>query len=850
MAPKGKLIMPSLGGGLTSKAKSGGGGTATHTDKIPLNTYTTTQKVTVYGTPDEPPAVALPTSQTGILVPYIIGRQRVSSPNVIWYGNLQPRWKERKETFTESITEYVNPGFGEIGYNQTTITETTVITKYIDGYNLDMQMGICLGPDVHLREIFLENVSIWSGNAGPAKTQINFSGNNFLRKDLFFYGGSFTQEPDDHLESVIDTGVPGYVGLAYVVVRDIDATGSFPTLAFEVERFPNPLGLTDDQNRMGDDINLATAVYDVINNAWGAGGVSSLKIDLDSFTEAALTLRSEGNACSIYTQNPGQTLGTLRVLEEQADGTIFSDPSTDTIKFRLFRKNFYVVEDLPLFDESNVISVREFSKPAWESVVTKMQATYTSRKGNYSQASITALNPVANSGDLVENVASGSYPCSMTSDNTSKLVSRDLSYVGQPLPSMSIVANRKASELLPGDAIRFSWNEWGIENYMFGVTSRRVTEDKDNQVILSLKPLVDSISTVVFAPDEDSLFDSPNPQPNTPDQAEVFSAPYWISARSGYGPAFNAEITRAKPMFFVDRFNSYQTVYDVYVDNFPDQGQVLLEENKNYCTWGLLANPITLAEGFSTGIIPTVDIASVTDDRGMVDVGNSGVRQGRIFVFIDDEIMSFEASDFLGSNTWRLTNVHRGLLDTAPQVHAAGARVLILNGDWTQVSTYLFQQPSGYTPTFRFVPKSLKGTGDVSTGLTYNDWEPDDRLDRPLRPHDTKINGSRSTSATNLTRGATANITWKARSRSRLQTVALQLDAADTVESDQVHRVFIRDSADVVWDCGVTSGGSDDNAKTITVPAGAAAGAGELWVQTETALNVSLFHEELLVNLI
>ena len=69
MAPKGKLIMPSLGGGLTSKAKSGGGGTATHTDKIPLNTYTTTQKVTVYGTPDEPPAVALPTSQTGILVP-------------------------------------------------------------------------------------------------------------------------------------------------------------------------------------------------------------------------------------------------------------------------------------------------------------------------------------------------------------------------------------------------------------------------------------------------------------------------------------------------------------------------------------------------------------------------------------------------------------------------------------------------------------------------------------------------------------------------------------------------------------------------------------------------------------
>jgi hypothetical protein len=842
-------------GGRGGGGGSAGGGYRSTESGPPPKIINTREVVTVAGTPAEPPSVNLPTSQTGIMVPYIIGRQRIFSPNTIWYGNLQPRLETTREVQsveTEEIRTY------DFGVTREFITvETIVETTSIVGYTIDMQMGLCLGPDVRCRGVYLRNVPIWSGNVGPARTVIDLPeggaaiGNtNYLYGDIVFAGGEFNQPADTYIDD-FQSDLPGYVGIAYAVMFGVECTTGFGEVGFELDRFPNPLGLDADVNRQGHDINVATAMYDFITNEWGGVGMNAGKLDTSSFEAAAIQLASEGNFCSLFIQQETTSAQVLNILKDQARAIIFTNPATGLITCRLIRVDNYDIETLPIFDESNVTSVRQMAKGTWNGAISQMRGLYTKRDGNYSQAPVIAQNlAVLSSGSRAKKTNTKEYPAAYTSAVARKLLARDLAGLGAPLLSLEIQTNRDGAQLLPGDGIRLSWGKYALDKYPWIVTKRKDTPTDSNSVVLQCEQLLTPIDSIVFSGDDDSLFNPVDPRAYAPLDVEVFTAPYWIMKKAGFNNSPIYDITTCYPVILAKQYNSQQSSFDAYISNTPN-GDARAFFGSTYATKGNLVAAMGQFDAITTGIIATVLIKNVVQAQALINVGNSGVKNGRVFAKIGNELLSFESVTSIGAGIYQLNNVHRALIDTAPEAHSIDDEVWVFTNNYNFVSKTRHLIPSDYTPNWEFVGNSIRFAGDRADALFFSGWVPSDRPNNPNRPHNTKIDAAaRSATETVINVGTDYDISWASRSRANIVSIPLQLDAAEAPEQTtdgafQKHRIMIRDSLSVEWDCGVTTGSGDENGLTITAPAGMANGSGLLWVQAETSFGVSTFHDYL-----
>lgn len=143
------------------------------------------------------------TSQYGVNIPVAVGKQRISG-NIIWAND---------KTSYEMKQSSGGKGGGAS-------TETVTI-----GYKVSMAIAICKGPILGISRVWANGDLIID-----ARTTANpLIGTLYL--------GSNTQNPDPTMESHLGAGnVPGYRGLAYIVLSDFDlgTTGVIPQFSFEV----------------------------------------------------------------------------------------------------------------------------------------------------------------------------------------------------------------------------------------------------------------------------------------------------------------------------------------------------------------------------------------------------------------------------------------------------------------------------------------------------------------------------------------------------------------------------------------------------------------------------------------
>lgn len=845
--------MPLVGG-----TSSGGGGSGYQGGvSTPgfVNITATKKTVTVQGTPDPPPAISLPTAQSGIMVPYIIGTQRIMQPNVIWYGNLRPRLATRKEVIGVEQEEIrtINAFTTE---REIITTETVQETTYVAGYICDMQLGLNLGPGVKMRKLYHNDTLVWTGDIGPAPTTFETPNRNpFLTGELMFFGGNFDQLPSGYLAALIPTGVPAYVGTAFLLAKSVEVTGGFSQLSPEVERFPNPLLLDAGVNRLNEDINIATAIVDFLTSDWGGVGLEITDFNQASFVTAAIRLAEEGNFCSLYIQQETSGKSVVETLQSQARGFVYEDPATGLLNFRLVREEDVDLDDLELFDESCITSARALSKSGWDGIPNQLRATFTDRGGNYSQGIAIAQNlAVLSSAGRRRTSASVSYPACYSKSLAQKLVSRDLALLSVPRLSLELQCNRKAANKLPGDVIKLSWKEGRLTEVPFVVQKRKEHPKNSNQVTLVCDQLQLQKSNVLFTPPEDSLFNPVDTSPHTPLAVTFKDAPYWLMYKAGYrnSPAFN--LLEVYPMLFVEAYSTSQVGYDIWINNIPGLGQGQVRTSAPYATIGQLVAGISQYQDIADGVITSVDISSVNNPLHLYSIGLTGVRTGRLLAFINDEIFSFESVTNLGAGVWRLNNLHRALIDTAPMAHSLGDDVFIIGNLYTWISNSKHKPASDYTPQWSLVSRSVQQVGDLDDALTSTAWTPNERPGLPNRPHNAVIQGNaRSATPLGLVRGNSYDVTWASRSRKNTSTIPLQLDPAEELEIVngivQKHRVMIRDNASVEWSCGVTTGSGDDNELNVTIPAGASTGIGVLWVQAETSYGVSQYHDYIPITL-
>ena len=104
-----------------------------------------------------------PQANDGMPVALVLGRVKFKAPNTLWFGDFR----------SSAIEEKVKTGL---------FTSKTVIKGY--RYYVGFDLGLCLGPDVHLRRVWLDKDDVWAGDVGPEETSFVIDKPNLFGGDV------------------------------------------------------------------------------------------------------------------------------------------------------------------------------------------------------------------------------------------------------------------------------------------------------------------------------------------------------------------------------------------------------------------------------------------------------------------------------------------------------------------------------------------------------------------------------------------------------------------------------------------------------------------------------------------
>lgn len=777
--------------------------------------------------------VSLPSAAVGQVVPFIIGRKRIV-PNLIWIGGAEPVY-ETKEVVTKTTEDVVDNIGGNV-ITSTYETTTTVTTKTIVGYSVHMALGLALGPNVHLRGIYSQDLTLWEGDAGPLPTDITLETNEtaYSELDCVFYGGNFDQQPDETMLADEDD-TPGYVGTAYILLKNVRSDLPLDNITFELERFPDTLSIGVDNMVGSTDLNLSTILAEVLTNEWGAGGLDIDELDLDTFLTAAGVMTDEANGGSMLIASEDRLTSIISVVQDQMDSILFPDISNGKLKLALVRPE--LVTSIRKFGRRNVLDVRDVSRNSWSDTVEQLRGSYINRSLNYETVPVFILNSAKLTGQSRgRRTGEISYPLVHSQALAQRLLARDLKQYGFPAFNATLVVNRDGADVEPGDVVQVSWPKWPtFVNVVVLVLKVRKSIMQENTVYLTVQQL--------YLPDMENLTDEPAEGDTTtvdypavtPPSAHIMTAPYWMARARGVSATTQNPSVPA--IVLPEPANAFQFSFDVFLRNKPGSlGDIRVAGPSSYSTFGKLVDAVNVYDGFEDGVIPTLQIYDVINTAYLTSIGEDGVRGGLQFMIIGNEILSFETAEQLTpEGIWELTNVHRGLLDTIPFSHSADADVFIIGNNYLNLTSG-FSLPLGYTPEFGIRSNTIFHNGLRADDLVTDDWtESQNRVWAPLRPHDVRIDGDRLPGTVIVTHDEFVIVEWKTRSRTSL-VVPLQEDAAETGEVDpdgafQQHRVFLIDAALNEHDLGITDDTAHANELEVEIPNTAIVGEGLIAVR-------------------
>lgn len=790
--------------------------------------------------------LSVPTARVGGVVPFVLGRKAITEPNLIWVGAARALVETRSVTTTRRERDYGTNG----AFREYDVTEVVTTTSVI-GYLVNLQLALCLGPGVILRRIVSGDVTLWEGNVGPNRSTftIPVQDTPYDNVEVVFRGGAFDQPPDaDIIEH--EPEAPGYVGIAYVIFKGVRADLPLGNLVFEVERFPNPLAIGGD-NRIGNDINLATMLYEVITNRWGAGGLDPSFVDVAQLATIADTLHAEGNVGSLIITSIVSVASVIDMIQDQADAIVFADPGSGLVRTTLIRPNTTPV--VARFGIRTISELRNFNKSGWSNTAEQAVGEFLDRDRDYQPVPVFSQNPaqlqVSGRG---KRTVQFEYPLVHDRSLATQLLARDLAQMSEPTFSSSLLVNRTGSSLVPGNVITVTDNRYQLVSTRLLVTNIRRQPIDVNSILLEVEQLL--------LPEWEALIAEPVEPPNvnidfapvTPDSVRFITAPYWV-ARSAAGVSSVNEAPPVFPIVLPLPANNFQTTFTAYIDNVPGSTQeVLTIDDSSFPTRGTLQSAIGAYDAFDDGILDTVVVQGVINPTNMRSIGIGGVEQGTLLMFVGDEVMSFESVSQLGPGVYELANVHRGLLDTVPTAHGAGAVVMIVSNNYRNVGPG-FALPLAYTPDWLITSNTLSRRGRISDALASSAWsETQPRTLAPLRPHDVHVNGDRDLTSLTLVKNVPNEVSWNIRSRTSLR-VASQDDASEEGEIDfegrhQTHTVWLTDSDAVTHELGTTLDDADYSSILVTPDSSIEPGPGTLWVRSNFRGQSSLFWQTIPVD--
>jgi len=436
-------------------------------------------------------------------------------------------------------------------------------------------------------------------------------------------------------------------------------------------------------------MNPAHIIYECLtNNAWGMGYPASA-IDDARFTAAADTLFTESfGLCMIW--NKQETIENfIKLVLEHIGAILYVDPTTGKFALKLIRDD-YVASTLPVFGPSNLVAASDYQRKAWGETVNEVTVVYRDLTTN-KDASITVqdLANIQTQGAVVAQTKQ--YPGIPIAPLAQRVAMRDLNTLATPLARVKLTANRRAWSLIPGDVFRLSWPDFGVVDVVFRVLEVNRGTLQDGSITIDAVEDVFGLPSNTYVADEPGGWVEPTSDPQVAEFRKVVEAPYWDLALS----------LSAADLAYIDPLSGYVETMAAR----PSGDSINYEINA-------ASGSAEYAERAVAEFCPTATLALPIDKMAASITFIDGIDVDLVapggYAIIGDEYVAITAIDAASGSA----TIGRGVLDTVPVDHAAGARVWFADGN---VGSDPTEYASGEVVGVKLLPRT--GLGELSADL-------------------------------------------------------------------------------------------------------------------------------------
>lgn len=582
----------------------------------------------------------------------------------------------------------------------------------------------------------------------------------------------------------------GSAGTPVPAGTDLGMLAPGETMTFSVKNTVNPYcsgyGTITAFVAEGVDMNPAHMIYQCLTDkAWGMG-YPVTAIDSASFTAAADTLYAEGFGLSMLWNQQEIIEQFVGVILDHIGGILYVRPETSTFALKLIRAD-YDRGTLPLYGPATLVAAENYQRQGWGETVNEITVVYT-HANTSKDIPVTVQDPanIAVQGGVVAQTRN--YPGIRSPLIAQRVALRDLQAGSTPLASIKLTATRSAWQVFPGDVFRLTWPEYDIDDVVYRALNVNRGTLTDGQII------IDAVEDVFGLPENTYLAEQPGGwvDPSNPPAValyrKVIEAPYWDLARN----------LAAADLDYVDALSGYLETLAVRPSgdaiNYGIQAKVGAAAyeaagNGDFCPSAAVVGALTKTT------------TAITLDNGIdLDLIAAGG-----YAIIGDEYVLVSAIDANASTA----TISRGLLDTVPAEHAAGARIWFADGDQGFSS---IEYADGEVVDVKLLPVTGRGELDIAMA-PVDSLTMDQRQYRPYPPAKVRFNTFEWPAT--LESAADVVLTWAHRDRLAQTAYLVEQDESSIgPEAGVTYSVEVADEALAVLHSATGISGT-----TATVPA-------------------------------
>ncbi len=628
-------------------------------------------------------------------------------------------------------------------------------------YYAGMHLALCHGPIDSLNKIVVGERVAWSG-AQTSSGQITINQPELFGGDdreggivgaVDLVMGDPADGQNDYLIEKLGSTVPAFRGVVSLVLRQPQLSALNPYIKPWSAELTRIIRRSDGSPQwystnaaINGDMNPAHVIHECLTDrVWGRGyGLSD--IDDASFRAAADTLYAEGFGISLLWDQSQDIDALIERVLQHIDGSLYVSPRTGLFILRLTRDD-YTVAAIPVLNESNILALESFERTLPEELVNQVTLSYHDRETDKSVSiSVQDIAGIErNFGEVKD--AKVSYEGVTNGALAARLAMRDLRQLSSTLAKVTLVANRAAASLNIGDVFTLTWPELQIQQIVCRVVQISFGTLTDGRVrITCIEDVFGLPQAVYFSPATSGWID-PRQAPVAAPNAAVGELPYWTIIREITGDSTTAQSE-------IDPMGGVLAVYSPR----PSSAAInyTLMSRQGAAAFSKVGVGDFAPTGVLVGSIGQTETAISLADRVDLDLVALNT-----YALIDQELVAVKT---INASTGAVT-VDRGVLDTVPTAHAAGARMTFIEGAQFFTNT---QYLEGESLQAKVLPSTGIGTfaEGSATALNYTFAK---RQIRPYPPGRIRVNDS-DYSLSFITGAVT--VSWAHRSR-LLQTAYL-----------------------------------------------------------------------------